>query len=101
MAHLINTISNVSYERGLVTFDLENVLPAPENTSRREPVITLAVRLEDLTQLVSFLGGEIEKMVGIEAQWHKESTGMAVEAASATSIRSTKSRPEAGRRLGP
>ena len=80
--------------------DLENVSPGPNNSLRRELVQPIAIRLEDLEKILSFLAGEVTKMRQLNSQWHHDSAYAPSSLVTEGTVEVKSSRPETGRRIG-
>jgi len=99
MGILTNKISRFVYDRGLVSFSLENENPGPNGSVQVEQIINLTIRYDDYIKMVHFLDEQATNIVHVDDAWKSSLLKTKFDH---TNINEQKQyRPEIGLRVGP
>lgn len=71
MTQIVNKISRLFYDRGMVYFSLENETPGPQNSVRIETISEICLRFEDFTEILQFLATEKNLIMDFDARWRQ------------------------------
>lgn len=99
MGILTNKISKFIYDRGIVSFSLENETPGPNGVIQVDPVINISMRYEDFSKMAKFFMDQSKNIEPVDSNWMASLTSsVPKESGHSESI---KPRPEIGMRVGP
>ena len=71
MTQIVNKISRLFYDRGIVYFSLENETPGAQNSVRTETISEICLRFEDFTEIMEFLNQQKTLIIDFDFRWRQ------------------------------